>query len=193
MVAALIGANAIAQQPTAAPAAAPRNPNWCSDVPASPPPPHYQAENRPNAWADTRKRCMNAVDTDWMCMDTCGTARELWQRAKAGTLNQPLTYPLSTDKLQGPFPLQGGAKGWVLPLPPYLQTRATTATPTSPKGSVDDFYRFTVGDAIATRARGEFLLTPSNRDEVPHLLFVPGAGVTPAEGSVKPTAGFTLN
>ena len=38
-------------------------------------------------------------------------------------------------------------------------------------------------------------MTPksSNRDEVPHLLRSPGAGVTPAEGSVKPTAGFALN
>jgi hypothetical protein len=35
---------------------------------------------------------------------------------------------------------------------------------------------------------------PSNRDEVPHLSFlVLGAGVTPAEGSVKPTEGFTFN
>src|SRR5271168_4782528 len=33
----------------------------------------------------------------------------------------------------------------------------------------------------------------SNRDEVPHLLLTLGAGVTPAQGSVKPTAGFTLN
>ena len=33
----------------------------------------------------------------------------------------------------------------------------------------------------------------SNRDEVPHLLFSPGAGVTPAEGCVKPTAGFTFD
>jgi hypothetical protein len=31
------------------------------------------------------------------------------------------------------------------------------------------------------------------RDEVPHLSLITGAGVTPAEGSVKPTAGFTLN
>jgi hypothetical protein len=33
----------------------------------------------------------------------------------------------------------------------------------------------------------------SNRDDVPHLLFSPGAGVTPAEGCVKPTAGFTFD
>jgi hypothetical protein len=32
-----------------------------------------------------------------------------------------------------------------------------------------------------------------NRDEVPHLLLSLGAGVTPAQGSVKPTAGFTFN
>ena len=122
--AALMGANASAQQPMAASTPAPRNPNWCPGVPASPPPPHYQAENRPNAWADIRKRCTNAVDTDWMCMNVCGSARELWQRARAGTLDQPLTYPLSTDKLQGPFPLKGGAKGWVLPMPPGLATPA---------------------------------------------------------------------
>ena len=35
--------------------------------------------------------------------------------------------------------------------------------------------------------------TSSNRDGVPHLFLGPGAGVTPAEGSVKPTAGFTLD
>jgi hypothetical protein len=33
----------------------------------------------------------------------------------------------------------------------------------------------------------------SNRDEVPHLFLILGAGVTPAEGSVKPTEGFTFN
>ena len=30
----------------------------------------------------------------------------------------------------------------------------------------------------------------SNRDEVPHPFLLLGAGVTPAEGSLKPTAGF---
>ena len=33
----------------------------------------------------------------------------------------------------------------------------------------------------------------SNRDEVPHPFLTLGAGVTPAEGSLKPTAGFTFN
>jgi secernin len=36
-------------------------------------------------------------------------------------------------------------------------------------------------------------LKPPNRDEVPHLLLSLGAGVSPAEGSVKPIAGFTYN
>jgi hypothetical protein len=43
------------------------------------------------------------------------------------------------------------------------------------------------------RDRADWLLIkPPNRDEVPHLPVL-GAGVTPAEGSVKPTAGFTFN
>ena len=39
------------------------------------------------------------------------------------------------------------------------------------------------------------LATSSNRDEVPHLSFhfSLGAGVTPAQGSVKPTVGLTFN
>jgi hypothetical protein len=43
---------------------------------------------------------------------------------------------------------------------------------------------------------GTFASAPitSNRDEVPHLrlVWILGAGVTPAEGGVKPTAGFTF-
>jgi hypothetical protein len=35
----------------------PAYPNWCSDVPASPPPPNF--ELTPGAWAATRKMCMN--------------------------------------------------------------------------------------------------------------------------------------
>src|ERR1700719_2712955 len=36
-------------------------------------------------------------------------------------------------------------------------------------------------------------INPSKRDEVPHLFLSLGAGVTPAQGSVKPTEGFTFN
>jgi len=67
----------------------PANPNWCPGVPASPPPPHYQADDRPNAWADTEKRCMNVVGVDEMCTEDCQAARELWQRAKEGTSLRP--------------------------------------------------------------------------------------------------------
>ena len=134
MVPALIAMNANAQQPTAAPTPAPRNPNWCADVPASTPPLNKIS---PQEWADIRKRCKNAVDTDWMCMNDCGAARELWQRAKEGTPKEPFTLPPATNKLQGPFLLPGGAKGWVLPVPPGLPIPAVTATPTSPEGLVD--------------------------------------------------------
>src|ERR1700735_5178682 len=54
-----------------------------------------------------------------------------------------------------------------------------------------------VGAAISRRRRQtfDFILTKtSNRDEVPHpFSLILGAGVTPAQGSVKPTAGFTFN
>jgi hypothetical protein len=109
----------------------PANPNWCPGVPASPPPPHYQAENRPNDWADTSKRCMNVVGVDVICTDACQAARELWQRSKEGTLNQPFTLPAPTDQLQGPFPLPGGAKGYILPVPPTPVSQQPHATSTS--------------------------------------------------------------
>ena len=185
IVAALMEANASAQQPTAVPAPPPRNPNWCPDVPASTPPLNKISLY---VWASTRQRCMNeaTAGTDETCLDLCGGARELWVRASdaeqasipekppqhwtadgrtqsqwtaqrdhcmalfsevasAGGSkplppfspsdwekchviseppNQSLTYPVSTDKLQGPFPLQGGAKGWVLPVPSGLATPA---------------------------------------------------------------------
>ncbi len=172
IVAALMRANASAQQPAPTPAG--RNPHWCPDVPAATPPLN---KNSPEEWASHREICMNSKHSflrDHDCGDLCGGARELWERASdaaqaatpekppqhwtaegrtqgqwtalrdhcmalfsevasAGNSkplppfspsdwkncyeifqppNQPLTYPLSTDKLQGPFPLQGAAKGW---------------------------------------------------------------------------------
>lgn len=181
-----MGANASAQQTTAAPTLAPRNPNWCSDVPASTPP---MNKISPEVWASQRQICMNSKHSflrDYSCGGLCEGARELWERAsdaaqasipekppphwaaKGGTQGQwtalrehcialfsevvsagitkplppfslsdwknchvisgppkqSLTYPVSTDKLQGPFPLQGGAKGWVLPVPSGVATPA---------------------------------------------------------------------
>jgi len=46
---------------------------------------------------------------------------------------------------------------------------------------------------ISPQALELFPSPTSNRDEVPHLLLTLGAGVTPAQGSVKPEAGFTFN
>ena len=124
---ALTAAPALAQQPAASPAPAPLNPNWCSDVPASPPPPHY--ENIPGEWAARRKMCLNATGhLAWKtCGDICLRARELWQRAKEGTLDQPSTFPPATDKLQTPLPVPGGGSGYPLPPTP------AAATPVAPE------------------------------------------------------------
>ena len=98
MVASLMGASARAQQPTAA---ALLNPNWCSDVPASPPPPNL--ENHPGEWAEIRQLCMRARKGDTGCDYACGGAKERWSLQKAGRLNQPNTFPSPTDKPQRPF------------------------------------------------------------------------------------------
>jgi hypothetical protein len=77
---------ASAQQPTAKP---PINPNWCSDVPASPPPPHFENKNNPGEWAAIRNTCLNRFDDT--CRDMCMAAREMWDRAKKGEFNRPST------------------------------------------------------------------------------------------------------
>jgi hypothetical protein len=115
MVAAFMGANASAQQATAAPTAAPRNPNWCSDVPASPPPPNF--EHSPGAWAAARQMCMN-LSFNMGCVYICENAEDRWRQQKSGLRNQPNTFPSPTDKPQGPFPLPGGASGYILPEQP---------------------------------------------------------------------------
>jgi len=106
------GANA--QQPTPATL---RNPNWCSNVPASPDPPRF--DGRFGTWAEAKKRCLNAGDKDRKNLERCGelcfAARDLWNMQKTGVFDRPDTFPSSTDKQQGPFPLQGGANGYILP------------------------------------------------------------------------------
>ena len=117
---ALIVANTEAQLPSAAtPKAAPApllNPNWCSDVPASPPPPNF--EHHSGEWTEARQLCMRARKTDLGCANACGDAKESWSQQKAGLLNHPNAVPSPTDKLQGPFPLPGGASGYILPAQP---------------------------------------------------------------------------
>jgi hypothetical protein len=112
LVAALMGANASAQQPTPA---ALLNPNWCSDVPASPPPPNL--EQHPGDWAVLWKRCMNNR-SDILCAPLCQSAKDRWKQQKAGLLNQPRTFPTPNDQPQGPFPLPGGGSGYILPAQP---------------------------------------------------------------------------
>ena len=120
LVAALMGASASAQQPASAtpqptPAAL-RNPNWCSQVPASPPPPYF--EHHPGAWAAERQMCMNLDKNDRACASICINAIDRWNLQKAGRFNQPDTFPSLTDQPQGPFPLPGGANGYILPVQP---------------------------------------------------------------------------
>jgi hypothetical protein len=97
-------------------------PNWCSDVPESPPPPNF--EIRPGDWVAFRSMCMNAKTPDMGCGYICNGARErwhLWKVQQSGQL-KPNSFPSPTDKPQGPFPLPGGAKGFILPVQPAPST-----------------------------------------------------------------------
>jgi hypothetical protein len=98
------------------------NPNWCADVPASPPPPKFDA-GHPGNWAATRKMCMNAKGGEMGCGYICRFAEDLWRMQKSGRLNQPDTFPSPTDKPQGPFPLPGGGSGLILPEQPAPHSR----------------------------------------------------------------------
>jgi hypothetical protein len=82
----------------------PLNPNWCSDVPASPPPPRF--ETYPGTWAEVRNQCTNAVPANMECIGICEGARELWAAYNSPA---PVATPWnSTGSPQGPFPLPGG-------------------------------------------------------------------------------------
>jgi hypothetical protein len=100
-----MGANASAQQPRAAPTQAPRNPNWCPDVPASTPPLNKIS---PKVWASERETCMNSKHSflrDYDCMDLCGAARELWERAsdaaQASIPEMPPPHWIDEGRTQG--------------------------------------------------------------------------------------------
>jgi hypothetical protein len=94
---------------------APENPDWCSHVPASPSPPNFDYQR--GEWAAARYMCMHKRP-DRSCGELCQNAEDRWRQQKAGLLDRPSTFPSPTDKLQGPFPLQGGAKGYILPMQP---------------------------------------------------------------------------
>jgi hypothetical protein len=109
----LIAASTFAQQPSPA---ARRAIVWCPDVPASPAPPDFEREY--GNWAAVRKRCSRADRNVRDCAYSCMAAKDLWNMKNSGLLDKPDTFPSSTDKLQGPFPLPGGANGYILPAPP---------------------------------------------------------------------------
>jgi len=106
--AASVALSAGAQQPTPA---SPHYPNWCSDVPESPPPPNFDT-GHPGHWAAVRNMCMNAKTPEMGCGNICRFAEDLWRMQKSGRLNQPDTLPSPTDKPQGPFP-QPGRWVWI--------------------------------------------------------------------------------
>jgi hypothetical protein len=83
----LMVSSAGAQQSTPA---APLNPQWCSGVPASPPPPNL--EHHPGDWAVLRNRCMNNR-SDLLCAPLCQDAKDRWKQQKAGLLNDPSSFP----------------------------------------------------------------------------------------------------
>ena len=110
---------------------APANPNWCSDLPASPPPPNF--EIRPGDWNAIRKMCSSA-GAGLGCGNLCSGARErwhLWKLQQSGQL-KPNSFPSPTDKPQGPFPFPGGGSGFILPAQPAPVVPAPSASPIAP-------------------------------------------------------------
>ena len=122
----LMASSADAQQPTPA---APVNPNWCSEVPASPAPPEF--ERRFGSWDAIRKSCSSGLEDIRTCSDLCLGAQELWAMKKSGNLGKSRVTP-STDKLQGPFPLPGGGNEYILPA--FPTHKGTTSNDSSDSG-----------------------------------------------------------
>jgi hypothetical protein len=105
-----------AQPPT------PADPNWCSEVPASPAPPHFDGHY--GTWAAARKQCTSTSRDIYFCGDLCMAAKDLWNMEKVGVFDRADSFPSATAKQQGPFALPGGANGYILPAAP-------SAAPTS--------------------------------------------------------------
>lgn len=69
-----------AAQPRPAPTPLPQNPNWCADVPASPPPPEFRAPR----WALIWKTCSTGIGDFENCLQACEAAREQCERWREG-------------------------------------------------------------------------------------------------------------
>ena len=128
---ALMGVAANAQQPTALSTPAPRNPNWCPDVPASKPPLNNMS---PEVWARRRKTCMsssaNEWDNGWECRNLCMGARELWWRASGAAIpEKPPQHSTAEGETQGQWKTlrahcvalfsEISSAGYSKPLPPF--------------------------------------------------------------------------
>jgi hypothetical protein len=88
------------------------NPNWCPGVSESPTPPGFPEKQ----WAREWRLCMNLPypATEFICRQDCRGAVEMWSRSRQPGYgqNQSTQYPVSTDKVQGPFRPKGG--GWLI-------------------------------------------------------------------------------
>ncbi len=137
---ALTSPQGLAQQPVATPTPAPRNPDWCSDVPASPAPPHF--ENVPGEWAAERKMCMNAVGFDSTCMYACQAARELWQRAKTGGAQWAAYFPAFDRQAPDPSLCREAPRGIYCP---YRRHRRLPRRQPAPKVPQSPQHRIHLG------------------------------------------------
>ena len=68
------------------PPATTANPNWCSEVPASPAPPHFDGHY--GIWSVVRKRCTSAGRDIYECGGLCMAAKDLWNMQKTGVFNR---------------------------------------------------------------------------------------------------------
>ena len=92
------------------------------------------------------------------CYHACGSAVGLWGTSKNPPTKSP--YPMSTDKLQGPFQLPGGGTGYVLPLPSFAVSPAAGSTPTPSQGSSNKLGPLSPSPGSSTGAPGPFSSYP---------------------------------
>lgn len=118
------GSSALAQPSAASPTPTPQNPNWCAGVPASPPPPTFDARYGQGFWPRIREECINGTNLPENCNDVCREAQDLWERWKLGAFNRPTAAnsppptPSPTEHLKVPLPGGGSVEKYSGSVPP---------------------------------------------------------------------------
>ena len=157
------------------------NPNWCGVVPASPPPPHFETRPgdwERVRQACMRSADLSLGST---CSDMCLNAEEAWQHQRAGDFNQtptanwPPPSPNATRHTEvplpgggtvqgysgsaphppgaeGPFPLPGGSKGYILHPPAAPSISPSPSASQSSGDPPGPFYSFAGEDDNAETA-----------------------------------------